>query len=234
MPSARLGLLPADAQLHMRDLFRRYLGSRTEAYQRIPDVAAVNAALAKSANLQSEIWTLAVFYSREAGTFQAPILLLPALNAMFDIRTTRTQIVLFHPPRTIYAMLAVLAFAPSFFAGYDMAMRRKLNVLHSLAFAAVFSVTSYPRQGLIKMTEIRSGAFRFAQKHGLTSSSDLTCNVQELSRTTKTQKLIAYWVGLYDSLESRGFKVYVVDAHTVRHLPGRSLRSWAVSNVGTA
>jgi transposase len=31
-----------------------------------------------------------------------------------------------------------------------------------------------------------------------------------------------YWVPLYEVLESRGFKVYVVDAHTVRHLPGRS------------
>ena len=31
-----------------------------------------------------------------------------------------------------------------------------------------------------------------------------------------------YWVSLYDLLEQRGFKVYVVDAHTVRHLPGRS------------
>ncbi len=31
-----------------------------------------------------------------------------------------------------------------------------------------------------------------------------------------------YWVPLYELLESRGFKVYVVDAHTVRHLPGRS------------
>jgi transposase len=31
-----------------------------------------------------------------------------------------------------------------------------------------------------------------------------------------------YWVSLYELLESRGFKVYVVDAHTVRHLPGRS------------
>jgi transposase len=31
-----------------------------------------------------------------------------------------------------------------------------------------------------------------------------------------------YWVALYELLESRGFKVYVVDAHTVRHLPGRS------------
>ena len=31
-----------------------------------------------------------------------------------------------------------------------------------------------------------------------------------------------YWVSLYELLERRGFKVYVVDAHTVRHLPGRS------------
>src|SRR5207253_6645105 len=31
-----------------------------------------------------------------------------------------------------------------------------------------------------------------------------------------------YWVVLYELLENRGFKVYVVDAHTVRHLPGRS------------
>ena len=31
-----------------------------------------------------------------------------------------------------------------------------------------------------------------------------------------------YWVNLYELLERRGFKVYVVDAHTVRHLPGRS------------
>jgi len=31
-----------------------------------------------------------------------------------------------------------------------------------------------------------------------------------------------YWVSLYEVLEERGFKVFVVDAHTVRHLPGRS------------
>jgi transposase len=30
-----------------------------------------------------------------------------------------------------------------------------------------------------------------------------------------------YWVTVYELLESRGFKVAVVDAHTARHLPGR-------------
>jgi hypothetical protein len=49
---------------------------------------AVKAELARSVKLQREIWALAVSSSREAGTAQAPMLLLPALNAMFDITTT--------------------------------------------------------------------------------------------------------------------------------------------------
>jgi hypothetical protein len=156
----RIALLPPDAQPQMRDLFRRYLDSRLEAYRRFSDVAAVNAEQAKSANLQSQIWTLAVSSSQETGTLQAPLLLLPALNAMFDVWTTRTQVIRFHPPRTVYAMLAAMAFACSFLAGYDMAVHRRLNLFHSIAFAVVLSVTAYviidleyPRTGLILLTD---------------------------------------------------------------------------------
>ena len=87
----RVALLPADAQLPMRDLFRRYLDSRIDVYRKVPDMEAVKSEQARSAKLQSEIWALAVSFTREAGTAQAPMLLLPALNAMFDITTTRTE-----------------------------------------------------------------------------------------------------------------------------------------------
>jgi hypothetical protein len=87
----RIALLPADAQPDMRDLFRGYLDSRIEVYRKVPRMEEVKAELARSANLQSEIWALAVSSSREAGIPQAPMLLLPALNAMFDITTTRTE-----------------------------------------------------------------------------------------------------------------------------------------------
>jgi hypothetical protein len=40
---------------------------------------AMKAELARSANLQSKKWTLAISSSREAGTAKAPMLLLPAL-----------------------------------------------------------------------------------------------------------------------------------------------------------
>src|SRR5271165_976120 len=155
----RVALLPADAQPPMRDLFRRYLDSRIEVYRKVPQMEAVKAELARSAKLQSEIWTLAITSSR-AGTAQAPMLLLPALNAMFDITTTQTEAARLHPPLIIFAMLGALTLACSLFAGYDMAIRRRLNVLHSVAFAVVLSVTvyviidlEYPRLGFIQISD---------------------------------------------------------------------------------
>ena len=51
----RLDLLPADAQPTLRERFRQYLAARLDAYRKISDVAAVQEALARSAQLQREI-----------------------------------------------------------------------------------------------------------------------------------------------------------------------------------
>lgn len=156
----RSDLLPPESQPKARELFRRYLDSRIETYRKVPDMAAVRQELARSAELQKEIWQLAISSSRSAGTSTAPVVLLPSLNAMFDITTTRTEAVRLHPPPVIFVMLSTLALACALFAGYDMAIRKRLNPLHSLAFAVVLSVTiyvivdlEYPRIGLIRMTD---------------------------------------------------------------------------------
>jgi len=156
----RIHLLPEDAQPPMRDLFRRYLDSRIETYRKVPDMDAVSAELARSAKLQGEIWSLAVSSSRKAEMPAAPMLLLPALNAMIDITTTRSEATRMHPPQVIFVMLGTLTLACSLFAGYDMASRQRLNILHSAGFALVLAVTvyviidlEYPRIGLIRMTD---------------------------------------------------------------------------------
>ncbi|MCE9518835.1 MAG: DUF4239 domain-containing protein [Verrucomicrobia bacterium] len=156
----RIDLLPASMQPAMRILFQRYLDSRIEVYRKLPDLDAAKAALGKSTALQKDIWTLAVSSSMESAPASAPMLLLPALNAMFDITTTRTEASRVHPPLIIFAMLGVLTLACSVFAGYDMAGQPRLNLLHSVAFAIVLSVTvyvivdlEYPRLGLIQMTD---------------------------------------------------------------------------------
>ncbi|WP_113956637.1 DUF4239 domain-containing protein [Roseimicrobium gellanilyticum] len=154
----RVDLLPVDTQPAMRDLFRRYLDSRIETYRKLPDLDAAKVELQRSAELQSKIWTLAVSSTQGTGTSHPPMLLLPALNSMFDTATLRTEASKMHPPIVITAMLAVLALASSLFAGYDMANRRPWLSLHPIAFALVLSVTvyviidlEYPHLGMIQV-----------------------------------------------------------------------------------
>jgi len=59
------------------------------------------------------------------------------------------------------------------------------------------------------------------QEYG-TFTADLVSLGQCGAKSVVMEATGVYWVSLYELLEERGFKVYVVDAHTVRHLPGRS------------
>ncbi len=86
------------------------------------------------------------------------MLVLPALNAMIDITTSRTVAALTHPPPMIFAMLAFLALACSILAGYGMAGSKSRSWLHAVGFAAILTVTVYvildyefPRLGLIRL-----------------------------------------------------------------------------------
>jgi hypothetical protein len=126
----------------------------------VPDMAAVNAERAVSAQLQDQIWKLAIESNKAAPNTGVTVLLLPALNAMFDITTTRAEVMRLHPPLIVFTMLGVLALASSLLAGYDMAGRSRLNLLHSVGFILVIAFTvyvitdyEYPRMGLIHMTD---------------------------------------------------------------------------------
>jgi len=154
----RLDLLPASSAASLRELFRQYLDSRIESYRKLPDIPAFRVELVRSNKLQGEIWTAAVAACRESGSQAAPMLLLPALNEMIDITTTRTETTKIHPPPIIFGMLAMLSLAASLLAGYGMAGGKTRNWIHILGFAAVMAVTvyvildiEYPRLGLIRV-----------------------------------------------------------------------------------
>jgi len=155
----RLDLLPADAQPAVRESFRRYVDARLEYYRKLADRAVAEQERAKATKLQEEIWRQAVAASRAQGASPAaPILLLPALNAMIDIATTQTMATKLHPPPIIFAMLIGLALASALLAGYAMASSKSRNWLHLFSFAFVvgFAVyvildIEYPRAGLIRI-----------------------------------------------------------------------------------
>jgi len=118
----RLVLLPSAAQPALRENFRRYLDSRIKVNRKLPDIAAAKQELSAGNKLQGEIWRQAIAAVRAEGApLQAPQVLLPALNAMIDITTTRTMAMLLHPPSIIFVMIFALALVSALLSGYGMA-----------------------------------------------------------------------------------------------------------------
>jgi hypothetical protein len=152
----RLDLLPAAAQPELRELFRRYLDGRLAVYQ-MPDVKAALAELAKPNALQGDIWSRATVACRESAN-PLTAQLIPALNQMFDIASTRTAVTQIHPPTIIFIMLGVLALMSALLAGYAMAGGKSRSWIHMLGFALIMASTVYvildlefPRLGFIRV-----------------------------------------------------------------------------------
>ena len=154
----RLDLLPAAAQPSLREKFRRYVEARLAAYQDVRDLEAVYAYLARATSLQQEIWSGAVAALREVPP-SASLLLLPALNEMIDITTTRLIAARTHTPPVILAGLALLSLFCSVLAGYGLAGGKPMSMaLHMIGFALVLTATIYvildldhPRVGFIRV-----------------------------------------------------------------------------------
>jgi hypothetical protein len=153
----RLDLLPTASQPALRARFRQYVEARLTAYRKLPDIAAAQAEETRAKQVQGDIWRQAVAAGQEAGSPQAMMLLLPALNAMINLTTTRTLATRMHPPTLIFGMLFGLALASALLAGYGMAGTQSHRWLHMLVFAAVIALAVYvildlefPRLGLIR------------------------------------------------------------------------------------
>ena len=155
----RLHLVSQEARPALRDLFRLYVDSRLETYRKLPNMKAAELEMSKSKKLQEEIWTEAVAASRLPGSHPAAgLLLLPALNNMIDITTTRTMWLQIHPPRIIYVLLFGLGLICALLAGYRMSSGQHRSWLHILGFTVLTVVIvyvmldiEYPRAGLIRI-----------------------------------------------------------------------------------
>jgi len=155
----RLHLLSETAQPEMKDLFRHYLDSRLETYRRLPDMQAAELEIANSRKIQREIWSKATSATTLRDSHvDAGKLLLPAINNMIDISTTRIMALQNHPPAVIYLLLFVLGLICSLLAGYRMAVGQNRSWLHILSFALITVIViyviidvEYPRAGLIRL-----------------------------------------------------------------------------------
>jgi len=155
---SRLDILPAVAQPLLRAKFREYTRSRLEAFRKLPNLDAMRTELKRAGSLQTEIWSLAISASIDPALKPERALVLPALNAMFDIANSRTIATETHPPVIIFGILVAVALISSYLVGDIMANDATRNWLHTIAFALVVALTFYvivdiefPRLGLVRI-----------------------------------------------------------------------------------
>jgi hypothetical protein len=157
---ARLDTLPPETQPALRDGFRQYVDSRLKTYRLLPDVDAALAEVRRSVVIQDDIWAKAVAACRTPDGQRVTMLVLPALDAMFDMTLLRTAAAMHHPPAIIFFLLFALALTASFIAGHKMVGKRR-NWGHMVGFAAVTTIAVYvildleaPRAGLVRVDAV--------------------------------------------------------------------------------
>jgi len=154
----RIDLLPEAARPQLREDFRLYVDSRIETYRTLLTIAGTFPELDKSKAIQGRIWEEAIAATRDAPHPQAALLLLPSLNAMFDIANTRAWATQLHPPPAVFVLLGTLALFCSLLAGFSMAEGKARSWIHIAAFAVILTLTvyvildmEYPRVGFIRV-----------------------------------------------------------------------------------
>ena len=156
----RIDVLPAAAQPKIRDAFRRYTDSRIALYRTFSEAGeeAARVEYERSTAIQTEIWSDAVAASREVPS--TAVLILPALNAMFDIASTRLAATQMHPPLIVYVVLAAISLVCGYLVGFEMGATQAPSRAHMLLFAAILSFIfyvildfEYPRLGIIRIDD---------------------------------------------------------------------------------
>jgi hypothetical protein len=154
----RLDILPTAEQPGIRQLFRQYLDARLSAYQKLTQRDVSDQEFARAAAIQHQIWSRAVAAGQIDFTQNTVRVLLPALNDMDDVTTSRAIALDTHLPALIFLLLICVALLSALLAGHVMAKRKHRSALHMILYAAIISVTIYavldldePRSGLIRL-----------------------------------------------------------------------------------
>ncbi len=156
----RLEILSNDDRRELKDLFRKYTDLRAITYTEADD-NATKVHLSECVALQNQIWSKAAAACFRQNT-QASIamVVLPALNEMIDITTTREMATRNHPPKAVLLLLVSVCLVSALLLGYDTSLNKHRSPLFIIAFALVMSLAiyvtvelEYPSHGLIRVDD---------------------------------------------------------------------------------
>jgi hypothetical protein len=119
---------------------------------------AVRAGMDRLSSIQQEIWETLIQAAKSYKSLPLTQTVLPPVNEMFDLSTTRYMAARQHPPVAVFLMLGLLVLVSGLMAGYGIAKAVCQSTLHLFGFAALMALSvylildiEYPRLGIIRI-----------------------------------------------------------------------------------
>jgi hypothetical protein len=152
----RTDIYPDSIRNVLRSHLKDYVEARIAFYKTGMDIEKTITEYNKASEISNKIWSIAATYARVDNISTRTSELIPALNAMIDITTTRRAAGEATIPDSIMYFLFTLCLCSSFLLGYDR--KNKFDWIVVIGFALMLSATVFtiidldrPRSGLIDM-----------------------------------------------------------------------------------
>jgi hypothetical protein len=152
----RADLYPDSIRAAFRKDFKAYIESRIDFFDAGADLPKIEETLKRSSGIQQSLWKRAAELGKDRENLHRTAQMVPALNAMIDIVTTRNAASVAKVPALILYLLFMLCWISALMLGY--AMGRKPDWIVMTCFAVTIVLTIYliidldrPRTGIITM-----------------------------------------------------------------------------------
>jgi hypothetical protein len=152
----RTDIYPDSIRQLLRSYLKDYVEARIDYYEAGMDENKIVQAALKTDSISKKLWTITATHARNDNIATITSEMIPAMNDMIDIVTTRRAAGEATIPDSIMYFLFVLCASSAFLLGYDNKHKTDWVVVMGLAImlsATVFTITDLdrPRSGLISM-----------------------------------------------------------------------------------
>lgn len=154
----RSDLYPDSSRTLFRKDFKAYVEARIAYYQVGADPKGILKADSLSQVISSKLWTRASNLSKDPANLAATQQMIPALNTMIDVTTSRLSGEKAKVPQSILIMLFFLALISAFYGGYSEGRKGKMDWLVQIGFCLLVSLVvlftldlDRPRRGFVNL-----------------------------------------------------------------------------------
>ncbi|WP_348811400.1 hypothetical protein [Flavobacterium maritimum] len=154
----RSDLYPDSTRTLFRKDFKEYVEARISYFEVGADVKGILKADSLSQVISSKLWKRACNLSKDPANLAATQQMIPALNVMIDVTTSRLAGEKAKVPQSILIMLFFLALISAFYGGYSEGRKGRIDWIVQIGFCLLVSLVvlftldlDRPRRGFVNL-----------------------------------------------------------------------------------